>query len=147
MFVYGTLKTGHGNNRVIFEHGGDGRLVGRATTRAKFFMEDGGFPKVGRLLKTRQPPLSMLGHVVGEVWEVNETSFENMDRLEGHPRFYTRVKTPCIIDGQDAPVTTWMYEIITNRLDQSRLIKPVNGKLEWHQKFAGFPRGWEFADA
>ena len=147
VFVYGTLKSGHGNNRVMFENGGDARLLGRAISKRPFFMADGGFPRAGLFVSPKwRATTDMQGQIIGEVWEVNKQAFDNMDRLEGHPRFYTRSKHPFLIDGQKREVVAWIYLIANGNLEASSLIKPVDGKVEWtHSK--PFPRGWEYADA
>jgi gamma-glutamylaminecyclotransferase len=130
-FVYGTLRSGHGNNRVMFEKGGDARLIGRATTREKFFLGDGGFPRASEFTHPRAPT-AMRGKVVGEVWEVNAEALANMDHLEGHPNFYTRRKVRCTLE-DGSTTTAWIYLTMSmaHRPSARSLIKPVNGKVEW----------------
>lgn len=132
VFVYGTLRSGHGNNRVMFENGGHARLLGRAITNQKFYLSGYRVPRasshLGPASKDDKP--KMMGKVVGEVWEVNKQALDNMDRLEGHPRFYTRSKVPCFIDGQKKAVAAWIY-LISSGVSLYPLIEPVDGKVEW----------------
>lgn len=78
IFVYGTLKRGFGNNRII----ADQNYLGLGETVASTFQmySLGGFPGVVRGSKT----------IRGELFEVDEEAFARCDRLEGHPYFYRR---------------------------------------------------------
>lgn len=113
VFVYGTLKQGHGNHRVL----GDSPLLTTAKTSANYTMfNTGGFPAVIPEGTTT---------IQGEVYEVDETTFPRLDRLEGYPRMYDReVITVTDDEGQqhDAWIYLWQY-------DHSRL--PVIEKGEW----------------
>jgi gamma-glutamylcyclotransferase (GGCT)/AIG2-like uncharacterized protein YtfP len=97
VFVYGTLKSGRGNNRWFLS---DSTLHGRARLDGDWRMIDlGGFPAVLECKKdgaVRTP-------VCGEVWLVSKDTLRELDRLEGYPEFYKR-----------RPVVTafgpaWMY--------------------------------------
>jgi gamma-glutamylcyclotransferase (GGCT)/AIG2-like uncharacterized protein YtfP len=92
VFVYGSLLSGLHNHDVL----GGARCVGLGETAPSYTMVSlGAYPGVvegGR------------GRVVGEVYEVNATTLARLDRLEGHPRFYTR-KWVRLVDGSEA----WMY--------------------------------------
>jgi gamma-glutamylcyclotransferase (GGCT)/AIG2-like uncharacterized protein YtfP len=147
VLVYGTLKRGFSNNRVMFDNGGDAQLVSRAITREKFYLADGGFP-----MATRRAASGGLadfaGQIVGEVWAMNGAAFANCDRLEGHPRFYTRQKVKVVLD-QGGTSTAWIYLIENQRslAFGKDWIKPTSeGLLEWERP-NHFPRGWEYANA
>lgn len=77
VFVYGTLKSSHGNNRLL----GDSRLMGEAVTEKEFLLTTIGFPYM-------IPKDSIQGYethpVLGEVYEVDDPDvMKSLDRLEG----------------------------------------------------------------
>jgi gamma-glutamylaminecyclotransferase len=78
LFVYGTLKRGFGNNRVL----GDSKFLFTGTTKEPYgFFDLGAFPCI-----TKDGDV----HVQGEVFELDDATLERADRLEGHPHFYKR---------------------------------------------------------
>ncbi len=78
MFVYGSLKAGFSNHRLLRT----ARFVGPERTAPEFTMYSlGGFPGVVRGGTTA---------IEGEVCEVDLETLAALDRLEGHPRFYRR---------------------------------------------------------
>lgn len=84
VFVYGTLKSGYGNNRSLLSNA---TLVGDATTT------DGCYGLYAISDSDAFPIMTEgEGDVRGEVWFVTDEELEDLDRLEGHPSFYTRVK-------------------------------------------------------
>lgn len=112
VFVYGTLKKGFGNHRVMEQAGGE--LIGPATTANKFSMYSlGGFPGVWLDIPTSQ--------IYGELYNVQ--TMEPLDLLEGFPRFYTRVITLLTFpDGTDD--AGWMY-VLNPQTNE----KPADDKL------------------
>lgn len=78
VFVYGTLLAGEGNHRLLE----GARLVCAAITRPEYRMHDMGY----------FPAIVAGGEcaIVGEVYEVTALTLAQLDRLEGHPRFYRR---------------------------------------------------------
>lgn len=146
VLVYGTLKNGYGNNRVMFRDGGKAEFVSRAITREKLYVADGGFPMATRHLPPGAKP-DVAGQLVGEVWAMNDIAFANCDKLEGHPNFYTRQKIRASLDnGGNSSI--WIYLIENPRgIYGERLIRPNGeGLIEWKQEYR-VPRGWEYADA
>lgn len=91
VFVYGTLKRGHGNHRVL-----DGSTcLGPAWTDAAFTMRDlGAFPAVYANGETS---------IHGEVYAVDDSGLARLDRLEGHPGFYQRERVAI------AGIVVWVY--------------------------------------
>jgi len=77
-FVYGTLKQGFHNHRVMKHAGGE--FVGEATLSGATMYSLGGFP--GIVLDDSD------NTVVGEVYSVKD--FAPLDYLEGYPSFYDR---------------------------------------------------------
>lgn len=69
--VYGTLKKGHGNNRLLK----DAEFLGKFSTEPVYTLYDGGFPYVEREGKTA---------IQGELFKVtNSTTINNTFNLEG----------------------------------------------------------------
>lgn len=87
VFVYGTLKNGHGNHRLLARSGS--KYLGRCFIEGRYKMLSlGGFPGI---VSSGQVPMN---RVVGEVYQVDEDTLQSLDWLEGHPKFYERRKVP-----------------------------------------------------
>jgi gamma-glutamylaminecyclotransferase len=78
IFVYGTLMSGFGNNRLL----SDSKFIGNATTKEKYTMRSRGIPFVNEHKETSK--------IHGEVYKVNKSTLSSLDSLEGHPRWYYR---------------------------------------------------------
>jgi gamma-glutamylcyclotransferase (GGCT)/AIG2-like uncharacterized protein YtfP len=80
LFAYGTLLSGEGNHRVL----GGSRLLGLRRTEPRYTLVSlGAFPAL------------LVGgetSVAGEVFEVDDDTLAAVDRLEGHPHFYRRIR-------------------------------------------------------
>jgi gamma-glutamylaminecyclotransferase len=78
VFVYGTLRRGEGNHRLLQ----GARFVGEACTVPGFALCDlGAFPGLVR---------DGAGTVAGELYDVDAATLAALDRLEGVPSFYRR---------------------------------------------------------
>jgi len=89
LFVYGTLKRGHGNNRILQSS----EYVTDAVTREPFVLLRTGFP-----VMMREPNIGFATRhwlpVQGEVWNIRHPEvWARLDGLEGVPHMYTRGKT------------------------------------------------------
>lgn len=89
IFVYGTLLEGYGNHRHFLSNA---EKLGEYQTDPKFTMISlGGFPGLMEGGKTS---------IQGEVYEVTEEEFKNVDRLEGYNAhnpttgLYNRIQIP-----------------------------------------------------
>lgn len=87
VFVYGSLKQGRGNHRLLEKS----KFLGRCYIEGPHVMVSlGGYPGLVReeSLASRK--------IVGEVYQINEETLQSLDWLEGHPRYYERkkVETP-----------------------------------------------------
>lgn len=101
VFVYGTLKRGHGNNTAI----SDQTYLGRCAITGPFTMINlGYYPGVVRTTGASN-------RIFGEVWRVDTDSLNIMDMIEGHPNFYERIKvgTPW--------KSAWIYTLPEDYLD------------------------------
>lgn len=94
VFVYGTLKKGHGNHRLLR----NAEFLGRAYVEGPWKMTNlGAFPAV--------IPSTERARVFGEVYLVNTEILASLDILEGYPHFYTRTKV-------ETPYSkAWMYHL------------------------------------
>jgi gamma-glutamylcyclotransferase (GGCT)/AIG2-like uncharacterized protein YtfP len=97
LFVYGTLKRGYGNNRLL-KHAHFNR-----TDRAPGVIYGGGVPVTAPATKRGQ-------WVKGEVFMVDRETLRDCDRLEGHPTGYTRTAVE-LESGQPAFIYYWKHEL------------------------------------
>jgi gamma-glutamylcyclotransferase (GGCT)/AIG2-like uncharacterized protein YtfP len=101
VFVYGSLKQRHYNNIWLEESSYFGT---HTTIDSSFDMINlGTFPAV----------IDNGSHKIqGEIYEINDETFEWLDRLEGHPHFYERR----LIDVDKFPEPVWIYILNENAL-------------------------------
>lgn len=116
VFVYGTLKSG---NSVRGLHNTPGaEFVTVATTSSGLYrmIDLGAFPAV--LFGGKDD-------IVGEIWEVTDEVFEQLDRIEGYPDFYTRTIV------QTDQGYAWMYHFRKNHDYAGTPVDSVDGVIEW----------------
>lgn len=124
VFVYGTLKTG-GTVRGLNTFGDGATIVGRATTEYPDYdmLDLGSFPGV------------VLGgqyKILGEVWEVDEETFQMLDGIEGYPTFYDRKLT------HTTQGKAWMYVLNKHdyaeypNFEDSNSIELHGDTLQWN---------------
>ena len=102
VFVYGTLKRGFSNNRLL----SGSKFLGEARTEGKFALYESGIPFVIEIERVSQ--------ISGEVYEVDERTLALLDRLEGHPDWYCRKIVEVTInadacDEADKTIQAWIY--------------------------------------
>lgn len=110
VFVYGTLKKGFRNHYLM------GGFQGKPAFAPgiNLFIGKSPFPFAKRGERT----------AIGELYEIDEVTLENLDRLEGHPYFYQRELTKIV--GEDIDTMAWIY--LYPNADK---YKPIsNGKFE-----------------
>lgn len=111
--VYGTLRQGNGNNRILMDNRAD--YLGTTQTAEKYAMYSlGGFPAV-TLGEAVSP-------IVVEVYEVDDKCLQSLDWLEGYRgpqggNFYDRDVVK-LADGQEA----FMYHIEDRMHGSSALV-------------------------
>lgn len=130
LFVYGTLKPGHGNNRLILR--GVHKDVGQAHTTDKFVCGQG-FPMVFAVPeKFAKSYAGNLGMVKGHLYKVSDSVLMDVDRLEGHPNFYCRTPVTVAFGALKTKVTAGIYLGNPRNLGGRRdLQTPIDGFLEW----------------
>jgi len=98
--VYGTLKSGYGNNFLLE----DATLVGKGRTTDKYplIIRQGGLPFM--LYKKNHGY-----NVEVELYLVDKKILRRLDILEGHPEWYRRREVSVTIDEIDTPITAWIY--------------------------------------
>ena len=104
VFVYGTLKSGYYNHRVLRS----AKFIETTVKQVPFRMVSlGAFPAL--------VPDNSKHDMTGEVYEVDADTMEDLDRLEGFPTFYSRTQ----IDG------CWVYYLTGH--DYSRYPEVAGG--------------------
>lgn len=114
IFVYGTLKRGHGNNYLL----GESPLLGQALTLTPFVLFNCGFPMAVPF--TRDAAKAPLLPVMGEVYQVDETTLRRLDSLEGHPDWYERKPVQAVVAGKEQEVELYVMPDW-----QSRPLSPI----------------------
>lgn len=108
VFVYGTLKAGHANHRLL--ENSQAEFVGYDSVTGNFRMTDMiGFPGIFRPHENENLPKDDMGNTIpgkmkGEVWAIEPEGLMSLDLLEGHPSFYRREKL-----WSDNGIRVWMY--------------------------------------
>ena len=106
VFVYGTLKKGFGNHRIVTAS--NGARVGSATTLQVFFRMhsiNGMYPGVVITSEDGGGELGC-GPIKGEVYRVD--SIDLFDSLEGYPNLYTRQVIDVVLASGETQ-TAWIY--------------------------------------
>jgi gamma-glutamylaminecyclotransferase len=98
VFVYGTLKQGNSNNRLL----AGARCEGAAVTAESYGLNADGAPRV-----YRDAPRGYAAPVVGEVYYVDDNTLARLDSLEGHPKWYCREQVAVTVAG--GCVLAWLY--------------------------------------
>jgi gamma-glutamylaminecyclotransferase len=96
LFVYGSLKSGRGNNGLL-----DGcQFVGPGYTEGIYTMVNlGMFPGIVEDGETS---------IYGEVYDVDDGTLARLDMLEGHPHFYERKDMMVKVNGEWAPAVGYV---------------------------------------
>lgn len=102
VFVYGTLRSGQGNHRLLAGSSSSGLV---RTTPEYSMVSCGMFPAIAKEGGTA---------ILGEVYEVDAKTLERLDRLEGVPNHYFRDEIT-IEDGSKALAYFYPVERIAGR--------------------------------
>ena len=118
LFVYGTLKRGHGNNALIRHT----EFIAEAISVDKFDVSGYSFPCAypnndGKLLQ-------------GEIYKLTEEDFISTDSLEGNGHFYNREIRRFVYMGKI--IEAWIYIIIS---PASNTYKTDSDIINWCYKY------------
>lgn len=102
--VYGTLKQGFGNHRLLK----NATFIGGGRTKDKYRLCINGLPYMIRGEHEDG------NNVVVELYDCNPFEMYNLDLLEGHPRFYRREKVDIVLDGDGESYSSWVYFVSDN---------------------------------
>ena len=86
VFVYGTLKSGHGAEDLMWP----GHVLYSKEVSGYRLYTNGGYPMA--------VPGQRSDRIVGELWEVPRDNLERLDSYEGHPYLFKR---EVVMDGED----------------------------------------------
>lgn len=118
VFVYGTLK--RGNSLRGLDRMGDAEFVSESSTVDN---------KYNLWCLGAYPAVSVDGcnRIKGEVWEVDDAVFEQLDMIEGYPGFYNRQQ----IETEHGKA--WMYYLASEDIKTFRIYRQLQGDLlEWN---------------
>lgn len=96
LFVYGTLKRNFSNHHLLK----DSQYLGTGFTKERYAMYESGIPFV-----VKSEPVSSIH---GELYQVDDTTLQRLDRLEGHPDWYYREQVE-ILFASGQTITAWLY--------------------------------------
>ena len=100
VFVYGTLKAGFRNHRLLI----DSEFIGNFKTLDRDYV----MVSLGRSPAVRVDKLEGGYQIEGEVYRVDDETLADLDRLEGNGSFYTRKLVP--IEGMtENNGQAWIY--------------------------------------
>lgn len=127
VFVYGTLKSGYGNNALLR----DSTFVSVGTV-AGYKLYDSGFP-------VARP--SDGDTIIGEIWDIgdNENTLRNLDRLESEGRMYIRTPVKAIAEnGTEMDVQMYVGPEAFWGFERMRECPKSGGNFRWERSYDGW---------
>ena len=110
VFVYGTLRLGHGNNFFMY---GQEYLGTYKTKSDEYLLCIQGLPYVvpltDRVRSMRLDADEYKTQITGDLYRVSRRTLDDLDMLEGHPHFYTRRSIHLEKKRGETPLVAWMY--------------------------------------
>lgn len=119
VFVYGTLKRGEPNHFWLTKkENGVSQFLVKGKTVLRFPLVIGTRYNIPFLLN--KPGVGH--HIEGEIYEVDDAMFANLDVLEEYPKYYDR-EHQAILTDQNETLECWLYLI--RNYPESMLSKPL----------------------
>jgi gamma-glutamylcyclotransferase (GGCT)/AIG2-like uncharacterized protein YtfP len=116
--VYGSLREGMGNYGLIAH----AIKLSTEDVELPFAMADlGGFPGLY--------PSEEKHKIKIEVFEVDENTFKNVERLEGYPNFYDRANIDTSVG------TAGIYFLHNTRYSNGRMVEKFDGVFDWTRHY------------
>ena len=122
LMVYGTLKRGWGNNRLLV----NATFVGEAVSKKNYVLFDSGIPYAVPF--TENEDTHPLRPIMGEVFEIDADQLRRCDALEGHPNWYRREIINVEVNGHEEEV--FIYEM-PEWQGRARVCNTVDDYYKW----------------
>lgn len=106
LFVYGTLKRGFNNNRLLY--GAQFQAECHLSNYQMYSL--GGFPAITKKDNSV---------IMGEVWKIEHHHLKLCDRLEGHPEWYTRY----LVHLKDFDLPVWTYTMSYDQVENYPIVE------------------------
>jgi len=123
VFVYGTLRPGHGNNRLLSKAVHIGTGVTHPADTYNMFLSHlgGGIPFVVRRSVEENLHNNVSGIITGDLYQVTDEELRRLDALESHPNWYCReeVNIKVAVGEGYLNTTAWMYLLPKHLLDSN----------------------------
>jgi len=104
VFVYGTLRKELGNHYLLQ----DSVYLGTGLTLEPYVMLESSIGRsIPYVVKPNETTKHLVSRIEGELYEVDDLTLANLDRLEGHPGWYKR-EYVTVISGNDT-IQAMMY--------------------------------------
>lgn len=121
IFVYGTLKRGHGNHYLLETS----HFVGTGWTELPLFLAEAGIPFAFPLPESPHNTRP----VAGELYAVDAATRRRLDRLEGHPYSYRRTLITVLVGGERYAAEIYIYQNPSGHRESTPINK--DGCYEW----------------
>lgn len=127
VFVYGTLKQGYGNNRLLETS----QKIADGVTEEEFLLTDVGFPYMIPQEALTGAESVTVAPVRGELWEVtSELVMASLDRLEGIAYDHYRHRD-VVVKTADGDFTAQAYVCHNEGAQDYRACAIIEGEYEW----------------
>lgn len=131
LWVYGSYRSGHGNNRILRMYGAE--LLGPAnyTSGHSMLLDLGGFPG---LVPSKEGP-----EIRGELWAVSRACLSDLDKLEPNDEYFWRrkIRVELGVDSSWVEVRAWGYFLREPKKWEKATAIEDDGYADWSGYLAG----------